>query len=1039
MTRLHALVALLAVAMLWTAAGDVRAGPAGPREGGSVLLLPLVGHYTRADLPAPLDRSWHHYGPTNTVRDVAVDPRSGAVWAATEGGLVRWDADAAISTRYSFQWAEHVAVDAAGGVWIAGLPYAAEERVSRLGIDKTWRHVTVARGLAAGRLREMAADPLGNMWLAYMPTSWSGGKPASGGLTRIAADGTVRTFGLADGWPSQSISSLAIADDGTVWFSFGQPDFDDLPSGVGRLAVDGTTLFELAPDELPAAVLLVQAVDTDGSVFAIASEFGSVDDAFGVLYRRVAHGGWSDVTIPDGVYLVRDFIKHVAVAPDGSTWVVDYAGMGVRLRPDGTWTEVPNPGADPELWFDLHRLSNLAFGPDGSAWFALGDSESGLVGLLPGDRWVQLRDLFGAVPGEVRHVAVDGRGDAWLAGGYGGLHQVSPAGTHQRHWSSDGSGSSLQPMAVDGAGNLWFAEGFSRRVWRVSADGRRRETLSLDGAGGAGGVHHIAVAPDGAVWFLIGTEVRWLGVDGQWRTLSITDGGAAVGASAIAFDRHGGAWLGFSKHEVLDPQTQRIVVLPGGATYVDTQGQLTTFRHDLLASHWLTALAVDPAGGLWVGTSAGLLRMAPDGTWSVRDLPSGPPRPMVRALAADLDGNVWIGTEEAGVHRLAPDGAWTSWDQATGLLGPTVWDILVDRRGDVWLAEGGDDRGPSSTVGGLQRMARDGTWSAFAPMPQPFESVFRSGRRGFLVLAQDAQGRILCGGWGDVVKRLEPDGTFTTLVPHDNLPNSTVNELVVDGRGEVWAATAEGIAHWTPADRWRTFNTADGLSVGSMATAAVDPSGALWVGMDPEWDAAGGTWHATGLARVTADGTVTRLDLPADRAGMGVHAIAFDRTGGLWVATHTAKQQCDSCPVQRVGTGVSHRDASGRWRHFGTPASVPLAEVRSILVDEAGAVWFATPAGLVQRTVNGRWETLTVEVGLASNEVRSLRTDADGRLWVATDAGVQRLDPQGGWRTWTVAEGLSDDHVHDLDFDALGRAWLGTRFGGVTVMPPGVE
>ena len=131
--------------------------------------------------------------------------KDGAVWAATYNGLVRWDkgktrvfkkADGLPTDRL-----RSLALDPDGTLWIGttggGLVSYAEGRF-------------VVRGPATGfphlEVRAVVADPAGGVWAAT----------AGGGLARLIG-GTTTAYTVTDGLPTNQLSALAIDAHGSLW------------------------------------------------------------------------------------------------------------------------------------------------------------------------------------------------------------------------------------------------------------------------------------------------------------------------------------------------------------------------------------------------------------------------------------------------------------------------------------------------------------------------------------------------------------------------------------------------------------------------------------------------------------------------------------------------------------------------------------------------------------------------------------------------------------------------------------------------------
>ena len=59
----------------------------------------------------------------------------------------------------------------------------------------------------------------------------------------------------------------------------------------------------------------------------------------------------------------------------------------------------------------------------------------------------------------------------------------------------------------------------------------------------------------------------------------------------------------------------------------------------------------------------------------------------IMALCHDLDGNVWVGTEDHGVLRGTPEGVWTQFTTKDGLGDDNAYAICCDRLGRVWAGQ----------------------------------------------------------------------------------------------------------------------------------------------------------------------------------------------------------------------------------------------------------------------------------------------------------------------------------------------------------------
>jgi len=200
---------------------------------------------------------------------------------------------------------------------------------------------------------------------------------------------------------------------------------------------------------------------------------------------------------------------------------------------------------------------------------------------------------------------------------------------------------------------------------------------------------------------------------------------------------------------------------------------------------FVQVLATDGAGRLWVGTSAGLYAVDPDG-WSARRVPLAIAGG-VEGLTSARDGRLWIATSGGGLHRLDPatdrveripigtiaalqgsEGFWSAIEErsATLLVGgdrglrrvdpaaasvvglepvPTrsttiVYAIAAANDGDLWL----------TTDLGLMRLRPEGT--GFATRVFRIEGATPIEEFNRRAVTRTASGALLFGGMGGVIR-----------------------------------------------------------------------------------------------------------------------------------------------------------------------------------------------------------------------------------------------------------------------------------------------
>lgn len=125
---------------------------------------------------------------------------------------------------------------------------------------------------------------------------------------------------------------------------------------------------------------------------------------------------------------------------------------------------------------------------------------------------------------------------------------------------------------------------------------------------------------------------------------------------------------------------------------------------------------------------------------------------------------------------------------------------------------------------------------------------------------------------------------------------------------------------------------------------------------------------------------------------------------------------------------AAQRGRNPNWITFNT--QLLASDVRAVLVDQDGSIWFGTRSGL--NHFDGFWHNYTTVDGIPEGAVTSLTQAPDGTLWVGSDSGISRSErPQkDAPRTWTraVPETIFEK-VNVLLATETGQIWIGTDSG----------
>lgn len=537
--------------------------------------------------------------------------------------------------------------------------------------------------------------------------------------------------------------------------------------------------------------------------------------------------------------------------------------------------------------------------------------------------------------------------------------------------------------------------------------------------------------------------------------------------TALLADADGGLWIG---------------TLGGGVDHYDPDlDRFTTYRADVahagtgaLASNNITALLLDRQKRLWVASTGGRLQRIDRASGAVHDSALGERAPLrmvrrmielrdgslllgsldgvwqvdpvagtlrewrapsdesldVYALAQAPDGDVWVGSAEAGLYRFDPHGAQIARyrhdpnaDPAATLLDDSIRALLFDRAGSLWIA---------GNANGLDRMnVASGHFTAFEHSPDQNGSIPANR---LYSLFEDRDGLLIVGSWINGFGINDPRSRAFTEIKSVSanprtVPPGPVLSVVADADGTLWMAIGErgGLVHLN-------------LALGVVARYVNDPA-------NPESLSSnfvqfitrtrdGSLWAATGagLNRMRADGQTfehVRHD-PGDPASLGsdnVFSFHEDRAGTQWVATtdRGLDERCAGC------SGFRH------YRHDpDDPASLADNTVQAVLEMRSGEFWVATRGGLqrLDRST-GRFESFPARddaESISSNLIMTLTEDRHGDLWVGTQGGGinHRTVDAAGHSHFEVIDthaGLAADAIGAIVEDRAGDFWVSTTAG----------
>ncbi len=573
---------------------------------------------------------------------------------------------------------------------------------------------------------------------------------------------------------AMSMSRLAVAPDGAVWFSFGNYVWERPAGGGLSRYYEGQLAHFTTDDGLPGDNVQALRIAPDGSVWVGA--FCGV--------ARYDGRQWTILNDRSACDSIGGPVIDFAFTPDGSVWVGTSAGVA-RYK-DQQWTRYSN-------------LSGfLVTTRNGSVWATGLDGEGVYLARFDGSSWTKVKQPFAG------SLVYDSDGSLWLT-----ERDFDHGNSQLTHFD----GQSWNTVAIPTKD--WFNVAIAPDgiPWALTLQGVAR----FDGAqwrydtGIPGDFTQMAFAPDGTLWLggRGGQLLRYQPTTGQ-SIVAVTPLPTPTPFPTFTPDSNAPAQpAGPAPSPSVTPIPQlpvtNLVVTSDGAVWYsfgnfdfyprrggiihEAQGQQTRFMSEATVQ----LLRVAPDGSLWAGMGCSLLR---------------------------FDGQVWQTVIE-------------NCDQLHG----NVYDVAFTSDGAAWIAAGfklaryrnGEwtiiDRLISSV-----EVATDGTlWASGWEGTQGSQYVARFDGTQWTIVERAAVRQLLSAGDGSVWG-IKDDNSLVRYTGNasqtfTDLPFDRIDDLVSAPDGDVWAITERGVMRFGGAQWQLASNLPDNIT-----QIAFAPDGSIWVG-----------------------------------------------------------------------------------------------------------------------------------------------------------------------------------------------------------------
>ncbi len=486
-----------------------------------------------------------HGLPSNRATSVAVDPATGNVWVGTQAGIARWNGSAWRSWNGKqgllADYVDGVGIDGAGHVW-AATSYGAS-----IWDGAQWQQFPVMYTAVETHYADLVAATVPTTLWAIENGSivWT---TVGGDDNGHPGDGVHRYDGATwydydtrstPAMPSDLISAVTVTGAGVRWFG--------TSAGAARWRPDGDPQLMGAGKLPPTAVRAVSA-DTLGRVW-LAAYGCTTTCATGVA--RVDDRGTADtgddiwLTLAPGPgQLPSSNVRAILNTPDGAAWFATAGGIGRLASDDATWT-VYRVGALPS-----NKISVLLHDNADNIWAG---TDQGLARLGTGGDWTVYTSQSAAnLPSDNVRALLQSGSDIWVGTGenrggqqVGGLSRRSSNG-QWTNYGVDGQGTpgNVIGLAADSSfpPRIWaVTEGSDTTPSRLLMQQNGQWLMWVDGQNATlGRIHGIATSKN-QVWLATSSGVRMLNhhgapsdSGGDWTTFTYASTGGGLPSDYVS-------------------------------------------------------------------------------------------------------------------------------------------------------------------------------------------------------------------------------------------------------------------------------------------------------------------------------------------------------------------------------------------------------------------------------------------------------------------------------------------------------------------------
>jgi ligand-binding sensor domain-containing protein/signal transduction histidine kinase len=451
----------------------------------------------------------------------------------------------------------------------------------------------------------------------------------------------------------------------------------------------------------------------------------------------------------------------------------------------------------------------------------------------------------------------------------------------------------------------------------------------------------------------------------------------------------------------------------------------------------------------------------------------------IRTMGEDINGNIWLSTQESGLYFLDLESKKIVEFSEKGehpfkILSNNTFSVFIDASHEVWVASdkglnridinynknttyAHDPKNPASLSynfvnyiyeddlknlwistdgGGLNLFDRKSNGFTHYQHNQDDETSLLGDKTNLIYKNRQDLLWVAAIGRGLNYTNLKNAGSFkthTSLSSAGNvLSNNAVTSIIEGGSGDLWIGTdGGGLVHYnTINDRFEQYknrkNDPNTLPSNSVTSLYMDNNGELWVG----------TFHG-GLSKFnksnkTFTNYLSGSGHPELLSGYSIFAIYEDKSGNILAGGHNS------------GINILDRKTNTIKHIYNNPDnnnSLSSNYILTFYTDFQNMIWIGTYHGL------SRWDPKTNmfinyyqndfdKNSLSHNWVYSITEDSKNNLWIGTASGLNLFNRETQkFESFSRKDGFVNDVINGIIEDKKGNLWMSTN-GGLVIFNP---